>query len=133
VVIPLSGRVSGRASGPSRSRVDDGGGSRYVSGKSDRPLGVFSSRRIYWRRGGVRKWTRGAHPLVARPGLGPRHPRVWPAPGPLRLIFGLCLMSGKIGGSAFVSSNSEKFLCSFSETQKQQKTWNWHCGISLIG
>jgi hypothetical protein len=24
-------------------------------------------------------------------------------------------------------------LCNFSETQKQQKTGNWHCGISLIG
>jgi hypothetical protein len=33
VAIPLSGRVPGRASGPSRSRVDDGGGSRCVSGK----------------------------------------------------------------------------------------------------
>jgi hypothetical protein len=33
VVISLSGRVPGRASGPSRSRVDDGGGSRCVSGK----------------------------------------------------------------------------------------------------
>jgi hypothetical protein len=29
-VIPLSGRVSGRAFGPSRSRVDDGGGLQYV-------------------------------------------------------------------------------------------------------
>jgi hypothetical protein len=27
----------------------------------------------------------------------------------------------------------EYFLCNFSETQKQQKTRNWHCGISLIG
>jgi hypothetical protein len=30
------------------------------------------------------------------------------APGPLRLIFGLREASVKIGGSAFVSSNSEK-------------------------
>jgi hypothetical protein len=29
-VIPLSGRVPGRASGPSRSRIDDGGGLQYV-------------------------------------------------------------------------------------------------------
>jgi hypothetical protein len=35
VVISLSGRVSGRASGPSRSRVDDGGGLQYVSRKID--------------------------------------------------------------------------------------------------
>jgi hypothetical protein len=27
----------------------------------------------------------------------------------------------------------EYFLCYFSETQKQQKTGNWHYGISLIG
>jgi hypothetical protein len=27
----------------------------------------------------------------------------------------------------------EYFLCNFSETQKQQKIGNWHCGISLIG
>jgi hypothetical protein len=32
-VIPLSGRVPGRSSGPSRSRVDDGGGLQYVSWK----------------------------------------------------------------------------------------------------
>jgi hypothetical protein len=38
VVIPLSGRVSGRASGPSLSRIDDGGGLQYVSWKL---IGVF--------------------------------------------------------------------------------------------
>jgi hypothetical protein len=27
----------------------------------------------------------------------------------------------------------EYFMCNFSETQKQQKIGNWHCGISLIG
>jgi hypothetical protein len=27
----------------------------------------------------------------------------------------------------------EYFLCNFSETQKQQKIENWHCGILLIG
>jgi hypothetical protein len=41
VAIPLSGRVPGRASGPSQSRVDDGGGSRYVSGKVIECLGFF--------------------------------------------------------------------------------------------
>jgi hypothetical protein len=39
VVIPLSGRVPGRASGPSRSRVDDGGGLQYVSWKLIEALG----------------------------------------------------------------------------------------------
>jgi hypothetical protein len=44
--------------------------------------------------------------------------RGWPAPwgvrspsGPLRLCFGLRLVSGKIGTSAFVSSNSENISC----------------------
>jgi hypothetical protein len=35
------------------------------------------------------------------------HPMVWLAPTPLRLIFGFHESSVKIGGSAFVSSNSE--------------------------
>jgi hypothetical protein len=46
VAIPLSGRVPGRASGPSRSRVDDGGRSRCVSGKVIGCLG-FSRRRVF--------------------------------------------------------------------------------------
>jgi hypothetical protein len=46
VAIPLSGRVPGRASGPSRSRVDDGGGSRCVSGKLIGPLG-FSRQGVF--------------------------------------------------------------------------------------
>jgi hypothetical protein len=41
VAIPLSGRVPGSASGPSRSQVDDGGGSRCVSGKLIGYLGFF--------------------------------------------------------------------------------------------
>jgi hypothetical protein len=46
VAIPLSGRAPGRASGPSRSQVDDGGGSRCVSGKVIRYLG-FSRRGVF--------------------------------------------------------------------------------------
>jgi hypothetical protein len=46
VVIPLSGRVPERASGPSRSHVDDGGGLQYVSGKLIGSLG-FSRRGEY--------------------------------------------------------------------------------------
>jgi hypothetical protein len=67
----------------------------------------FSSRGIYRQKGSVRRWTRAAHPLVARARPRPRWPKVWPDPGPLHLIFGLCLVSGKIGGLAFVLSNSE--------------------------
>jgi hypothetical protein len=42
----LYDRVPGRASRPSRSRVDDGGGSRCVSGKLIRSLG-FSHRGVF--------------------------------------------------------------------------------------
>jgi hypothetical protein len=55
----------------------------------------------------VRKWTKGAHPLVVRPGLGPRRPRVWPGPGPPPSALDSDSCSRKIGGPAFVSSNSE--------------------------
>jgi hypothetical protein len=65
VVIPLSGRVLGRASGPSQSRVDDGGGLQYVFQKIDRVFRVFPSRRIYRRKGGVWRWARWPHHLVA--------------------------------------------------------------------
>jgi hypothetical protein len=42
---------------------------------------------------------------------GPRPLVVRLAPAPLRLIFGLREASVKIGGSAFVSSNSENISC----------------------
>jgi hypothetical protein len=71
----------------------------------------FPSRGIYRQKGSVWRWTRAAHPLVARARARPRHPRVWPACGPLRLIFGLCKASVKIWCSAFVSSNSENISC----------------------
>jgi hypothetical protein len=45
-VIPLSGRVPRRASGPSRSRIDDDGGLQYVFGKLIGCLG-FSHREEY--------------------------------------------------------------------------------------
>jgi hypothetical protein len=61
-MIPLSGRVTGRASGPSRSRVDDGGGLQYVLWKSVRLCRVFPSRGIYRRKGDVRRWTRWSPP-----------------------------------------------------------------------
>jgi hypothetical protein len=46
-------------------------------------------------------------PLVARARGRPRHPRVSLAYGPLHLIFDLREASVKIGGSAFVLSNSK--------------------------
>jgi hypothetical protein len=110
-VIPLPGRVPERASGPSRSRVNDDGSLQYVFWKRVRALRVFSSRRTYRQKGDVKGWTRGPPHSLAWPGGGPRHGMAWPSPGPLRLCFGLRLVSGKIGTSAFVSSNSENISC----------------------
>jgi hypothetical protein len=80
MVIPLSGRVPGRASGPSRSRVIKAA-ARDMFLEIDRVFRVFSSRRIYRQRGNVRRWTRGPHHAPARPGGGPRHGVVWPPSG----------------------------------------------------
>jgi hypothetical protein len=53
---------------------------------------------------------------------------------PLRLLFGSLEASeqNKTSGTYFVQFR-EYFLCITSETQKQQKTGNWHCGILSIG
>jgi hypothetical protein len=56
------------------------------------------------------------------------------------LVAPLCLLFGSLEalvnfwtfGFCFVQFQ-EYFLCNFFETQKQQKTGNWHCGDSLIG
>jgi hypothetical protein len=45
-------------------------------------LRVFTRKKIYRRKGGVRGGPRGPHHLVARPGSGLRHPMVQPPPGP---------------------------------------------------
>jgi hypothetical protein len=134
VVEKASGKVPGRASGPSRSRVDDGGGLQYVSRKIDRVFRFFPSREIYRRKGGVRRWTRRPHPLVARARARQHHPRVWPAPSPPPSHLRTSSRFGKNRrfGFCFVQFR-EYFLCSFSETQKEQKTGNWHYGISLVG
>jgi hypothetical protein len=44
----------------------------------------------------------------------------WPL-APLRLIFGLCEASVKIGGSAFVLSNSENISCVFFLKHKNSR------------
>jgi hypothetical protein len=81
-MIPLSSRVPERASGPSRSWDDGGGGLQYVSWKSVHPLRVFPLKEIYRRKGDVRRWTRWSHHLVALPGGGHRHPMVQLPLGP---------------------------------------------------
>jgi hypothetical protein len=112
-MIPLSGRVSERASEPSRTRVDDGGGYRTFRGWRLGPLG-FSQRCKFI---GGRVWSvdaQGAHTMGWR-GQRWAHATLWYGrlPALLHLPFGLCLRVSKIGTSAFVSSNSENI--SFSK------------------
>jgi hypothetical protein len=124
-VIPLSSRVTERASGPSRSRVDDDGGLQYVSWKIDQGLG-FSRRGEYI---AVRVASGGGPvgPTTWWRGQGLARATLWcgcPL-APLRLCFGLRLVLRKIGTSAFVSSNSENISCvAFLKHQKQQKIGN---------
>jgi hypothetical protein len=53
---------------------------------------------------------------------------------PLQLLFGSleALVNFWATGFGFIQFR-EYFLCSFSETQKQQKTGNWHYCDLLIG
>jgi hypothetical protein len=82
VAIPLSGRVPGRASGPSRSRVDDSGGSRCVSGKLIGCLG-FSSQGVFIGEGAASEVDQGGLTMGGRgQGLGRVPPMVWSARGP---------------------------------------------------
>jgi hypothetical protein len=55
----------------------------------------------------------------------------WPPSGSSSVFV---LRSGKIGGSAFVLSNSENISCvAFLKHKNSKKIGNWHCGISSIG
>jgi hypothetical protein len=134
VVITLSDRVPGRASGPSRSCIDDGSGLQYVLWKRVRALRVFWMEGINRRNGDVRGCTRRSHPLVAWPSPGPRHHRVWLAPGLLPALLWTPYPCQVIRDFSFCFVQfREYFLCNFSETQKQHKIGNWHYGILLIG
>jgi hypothetical protein len=86
---------------------------------------VFSTRRIYRRKGDVRGWTRRSHPLVARPGASPRHPRMLLAPGlsPALLWTPSSCQVIRDFSFCFVQFR-EYFLCNFFETQKQQTIGN---------
>jgi hypothetical protein len=102
--------------------------------KSDRVFRFFPSGGLYRRRGSVR----------GGPGF-PHHRWAWAKAGrtpwwcgchvaPFRLLFGFleASVNFRMFGFCFVQFR-EYILCNFSETQKQQKTGNWHCGIFLIG
>jgi hypothetical protein len=134
VAIPLSVRVPRRASGPSRSQVDNSGRSRCVSRKLIGYLG-FSHRGVFIGEGAASEVDQVALTIGRRgQGMG-RAPWRWDQPlALLRLLFGLLEASLNIGtfGFCFVQFR-EYFLCNFSKTQQQQKTGNWHCGILLIG
>jgi hypothetical protein len=95
----------------------------------------FLGRRLYIGGGVLSKGIRVAHTIAWR-GMGGTRAMAWCGQplAPLLLCFGLHLVSGENRnfGLRFVQFR-EYFLCNFSETQKQQKTGNWHCGISSIG
>jgi hypothetical protein len=119
VAIPLSGRVPGRASGPSRSQVDNGGGSRCVFAKVIWDLG-FYHRGVFIGEGEAPEVDQGALTTGGRgPGVG-RAP--WWCGRPvalLRLLFGSleASVNFRMFGFYFVQFR-EYFLCNFSETQK---------------
>jgi hypothetical protein len=115
--------------------VDDGGGLQYVFWKRVWALRVFSSRRIYRRKGDARRWTRGPHHSWR--GLGLAHAMAWCGHplALLRLYFGLYLVSGKIGTSAFVSSNSENISCATfgnTKTAENRELALWHLVNRLV-
>jgi hypothetical protein len=105
-----------------------------ISGKLPTLLG-FSIPRLYIGEGA--SWDGSQGLLTHRwHGQGLGHTTlVWgQALAPLRLSFG-CLDApekNKTSGFGFIQFR-EYFLCITSETQKQQKTGNWHCGDLLIG
>ena len=95
---------------------------------------VYASGAIYRRRGGVGGGSWAPHHVAARPGWVPRRGMVWRPHGPpsshLRTPY--CPQKYKVDAFCPVQFR-EYFLKYFSETEKQQKNRNWHCGISLIG
>jgi hypothetical protein len=95
----------------------------------------FSLRGVFIGEGAALEVDQGALTTGGR-GPGAGHAPWWcgrPV-APFRLLFGSLEASVNfwMSGFCFVQFR-EYFMCNFSETQKQQKTGNWHCGISLIG
>jgi hypothetical protein len=111
--------VPGRASGPSQSRVDDGGGSRCVSGKLIGYLGFFH-RGVFIGEGASSEVARGTLTHRGRgQGLGRAALVCGALVAPLQLLFGSLEASeeNKTSGTCFVQFR-EYFLCSTSKTQK---------------
>ena len=136
-MIPLSGRVPGGASEPSRTRVNDDGGYGTFRGWRLRYLG-FSGRRHYIGKRAASGGTQGGHAT-------PRRGRRWGRAGPwrgcllgrLRLSFGLRVRVGKIEGSVQVSSNSENIsrtaFLEYKNSRKQELALAlWHLVNRLV-
>jgi hypothetical protein len=101
MAITLSGRVSGRASRPSRSRVDDGGGSRCVSRKLIGGLG-FSRRGVFIGEGAASEVDQDGLTYRGRDqGLGYAALLCGQPVARLHLLFGLLKASFNIGTSGF--------------------------------
>jgi hypothetical protein len=105
-----------------------------VLGKTPTPLG-FSVLRLYIGEGAL---SGGCQDTLTRRGRGQGPGRAALLCGalvaPLRLLFSSLEASVNFWTFDFCFVQfREYFLCSFSETQKQQKTENWHCGDLLIG
>jgi hypothetical protein len=133
VAIPLSGRVPGRASGPSRS---SGRRRRRIAMCYGKVIGYlgFSHRGVFIGEGAASEVGRGAvtHGGCSQ-GLGRAALLYGALVAPLCLLFGSLEASVKFWATGFgFIQFREYFLCNFSETQKQQKTGNWHCGDLLI-
>jgi hypothetical protein len=95
----------------------------------------FSPRREFIVGRAMSKGTRGAH-TIGWHGQGVTRATTWCGQlgALLCLCFGLRLCDSKIGGLAFVSSNSENISCTtFFWNTKATENRNWHCGILLIG
>jgi hypothetical protein len=104
------------------------------SGKVIGALG-FSRRGVFIGEGASSEVDRGGHTHRGH-GLALGHAALLfgPLMAPLRLLFGSLEASVNFWMFSFCFVQfQEYFLCNFSETQKQQKTGNWHYGISLIG
>jgi hypothetical protein len=95
----------------------------------------FSVGRLFIGEGASSGGDQAGHRMGGRGQVLGRAPLLCGQPlAPLRLPFGPRPSSGKNRSSrTYFVQFREYFLCSFSETQKQQKTGNWHYGILSIG
>jgi hypothetical protein len=104
------------------------------SGKLIRFLGL-SHQGVFIGEGASSELDRGSLTHRGRSkGLGHAALVCGPLVAPLQLLFGSLEAPVKFWATGFgFVQFREYFLFSFSETQKQQKTGNWHCGDLLIG